>query len=656
MKQKSVWMISPVVILLMVLLCLFCGITYFTDRQALYPLLVVTAAAIAFTLFWMMRLKQDIYRHFDKLSRSLESAGSDVLSGFVLPLLVCRENQIVWYNDAFRENVLHGQELYGEPVTSVMDEEALAALEQDRRADMEFGGRQYAVFDSISEVGDVKQYIYYFLDQTKLISKARDYDLSRPAVLYILIDNLDQLIKGAKDSERTALTGTIQRTVEQWAAKSGGLFQRIGSDRYMMLVEDDKLERMIEDRFSILNEVKKLDLGSRGVATLTIGVSRRAASFSEGADAAGQALDMALGRGGDQAAVKTGDGFTFFGGTSEGVERSTRVHTRVIATALMNLIEGSDNVLLMGHRFADLDSFGACFGLCSAVRNLGKPAWIVMNKAQSLAGPVVKRLELAGIHDMIIEKGEALERMTRKTLLIITDTHRADFVDSREVYDHASTVVVIDHHRKNVGFIDNAVIFYHETYASSACELVAELLQYMGKDPVGKLEAEAMLAGIMLDTRSFVLRTGVKTFEASAYLRSRGADPVAVKTLFSNSMETYRARASMVSTAEIYGDCAIAKTESTAREIRIASAQAADELLTIVGVNASYTVFPTATGVNISARSLGAINVQLVMEVLGGGGNLTMAACQLEGITIDEAVEKLKAAIDQVKMSYLSQP
>ena len=361
-----------------------------------------------------------------------------------------------------------------------------------------------------------------------------------------------------------------------------------------------------------------------------------------------QALEMSQGRGGDQVAIKTGDSYEFFGGvTSTGIEKRTKVKTRVVASALKELIRGSDKVFIMGHKFGDVDSLGSSYGLWKCASGMERESYIVLDEKTHLAASLICKIkEESGDHVMIDGK-TACERMTRKSLLIICDTHRRDFVDCSPLYDACRTTVVIDHHRKNTDFIDNSVIFYHEPYASSACEMVSELVQYIDSSMIGKPQAEALLAGIMLDTRNFVLRTGVRTFEASAFLRSCGADPVAVKKLFSDSIDVYRERAMLVSGAEFFDNCAVAAAHEGVTVSRVAASQAADELLNIEHVDASFVLFSLGGDVNISARSLGKVNVQIIMEALGGGGHYTMAAAQIKNMTLDEAKSRLIQILQQ---------
>ena len=437
----------------------------------------------------------------------------------------------------------------------------------------------------------------------------------------------------------------METLLEDWISITSGILRKFGTDHFMVVVEQRHLQKIIEGRFDILDRVRTIQTGDHMSVTLSIGVGQ-GDTLRDSEAMAKQAIEMALGRGGDQAAVKTKNGFDFYGGVSKGVEKRTKVRTRVVASALQELITGSDNVLVMGHRFSDLDCLGSAVALAAAARNHGRPAYVVTQRSKTLARELIERYEEAGRGDIFIEPDEAMPLLTRRSLVIITDTHNPKMLEWNPLYENAQTVVVIDHHRKMVDYIDNAVIFYHEPYSSSASEMVAELVQYLGSGALSRLEAEALLAGIMLDTRSFVMKAGVRTFEAAAYLRKLGADTVEVKRMFSGSMEMYRKKTAIIARAELYKNTAIACDQEGGPEVRIAASQAADELLSIKGVDASFTLFDDNGSINISARSLGDFNVQLVMEAIGGGGHLTMAGALLKDTGMDQAKRRLVQAID----------
>ena len=402
----------------------------------------------------------------------------------------------------------------------------------------------------------------------------------------------------------------------------------------------------MERRFDILEEARAISLGERQNVTLSIGVGKGGKTLAESETFARQALDMCFGRGGDQAAVKTENGFEFYGGVSKGVEKSAKIKARIIATALKELVLNSQTVYITGHRMADFDSVGASVGLCGAFRSMGKKAYCVLDLENNLSKPLISHISERCGFDYFKPIADARMELGDGDLLIICDTHNPDMLDSKELYESAKQVVVIDHHRKMVKHIDNAVVNFHEPVASSACEMAAELIQYFGSEcRISVAEAEALMAGIMLDTKNFVMRSGARTFEAAAYLKKLGADTVTVRRLFSDSLDTYREKSVLIQSAKLFHGCAIATTESSAPELRLAAPQAADELLGIVGVKASFVFYRSANQCCISARSMDSFNVQLIMEAVGGGGHQTMAGAQLN-CTVDEAVEKVKYAIE----------
>ena len=399
-------------------------------------------------------------------------------------------------------------------------------------------------------------------------------------------------------------------------------------------------------KFKILDDARAIHVDEKNCVTLSIGVGHGASTLQESETFAAQCLDMALGRGGDQAAVKTEGGFRFFGGVSKGVEKKSRAKTRIVAGAIQELIQDSPRVMIMGHRFADLDAVGSACGLAGAICLMGVSVNVVVDPQKNLSQQLIAMVSEEVGAGLFLSPQQAIEAITDDTLLIIVDTHNKDILDSKELYEAAHRIVVIDHHRKNVNYVDNAVVFHHEPYASSACEMVTELLQYFKlPEPVDQIYADALLSGITLDTKNFVMRTGVRTFEAAAYLRKLGADTVRVRSLFSGSIEAYRARTEIVGAAELHGRYAIACAPAETQDIRLVAPQAADELLGISKVDAAFVLYDVNGVVNISARSFGAVNVQVIMEQLGGGGHQTMAAAQISGITIADAREKLLAAI-----------
>lgn len=637
----------PAIIAAAVLLVAAIGAAFFFCR----PLFYAEAGILVLLLFYLILcarfLRRDTARYLAHIARHLSQGEQESLSNFPMPVVVGSANgEVIWYNDRFREQVLDGSEAFGEYIGTVTGGCTLTDLQKKDAIDVRLGKKRYSVRISRAAMRDTTLYILYYMENTHLKEIAEEYTASRPAVMVVYIDNLEEIMQDVRDSERAQMAGKVETLLEDWIASTSGILRKYGTDRYLVVLEQRHLQTILEGRFEILDQVRRVQTGERTGVTLSIGVGQ-GESLRESEEMAQQALEMALGRGGDQAAIKTSNGFDFYGGVSKGVERRTKVRTRVVASALLELVASSDNVLVMGHRFSDLDCLGSAVALVSCIRTKGKPAYVVVQRSSTLAPELIERFDKAGRGDLFIEPDDAMPLLGRRTLVIITDTHNPKMLDWPPLYEQAQTVVVIDHHRKMVDFIDNAVIFYHEPYSSSASELVAELVQYMVSG-LSRLDAEALLAGIMLDTRSFVMKAGVRTFEAAAYLRKQGADTVEVKRLFAGSMDTYRKKSDIVSRAELYKQhTAIACDETGSPVVRVAAAQAADELLSIKGVDASFVLFQDGGDVNISARSLGDFNVQLVMEAIGGGGHLTMAGAQLRGVSMAEAKRQLLEAVDR---------
>ncbi len=645
-KNKRFWSLSPIILLLTLALAAAVMVSFFYNRILFYVELVLFAAVLIVIGWRLRRMKKDIGRYLRRIAGSLNQSEQDALSAFPLPVMVSAVNgEIIWYNDLFRHQVLDGNELFGESAGVPTGGATMGELQKKKFIDVSYAGRRYTVYISPVRVREATLYVLYYVDDTQLKEIAEEYALSRPAVMMVYIDNIEELMQNIRDSERAQLSGRVETLLEDWISITSGILRKFGTDHFMVVVEQRHLQKIIEGRFDILDRVRTIQTGDHMSVTLSIGVGQ-GDTLRDSEAMAKQAIEMALGRGGDQAAVKTKNGFDFYGGVSKGVEKRTKVRTRVVASALQELITGSDNVLVMGHRFSDLDCLGSAVALAAAARNHGRPAYVVTQRSKTLARELIERYEEAGRGDIFIEPDEAMPLLTRRSLVIITDTHNPKMLEWNPLYENAQTVVVIDHHRKMVDYIDNAVIFYHEPYSSSASEMVAELVQYLGSGALSRLEAEALLAGIMLDTRSFVMKAGVRTFEAAAYLRKLGADTVEVKRMFSGSMEMYRKKTAIIARAELYKNTAIACDQEGGPEVRIAASQAADELLSIKGVDASFTLFDDNGSINISARSLGDFNVQLVMEAIGGGGHLTMAGALLKDTGMDQAKRRLVQAID----------
>ena len=585
-------------------------------------------------------------RYVAALGEETENAQLAALDKLPFGLCILDDTGVlVQMNPYFQDEIMDGADLFGRNLYEIVPFNP-SAPEQD----ICWQQRYYKVSAFPFHDGESPLHVYLWSDVTELETLRQDYENTHPCVMLLVVDNYEDLIQNAKESERLEASFAIERLLEDFISGTNGIIRRLKNDRCIAILEEQHITSLIDGKFKILDDARSISVNDRYNITFSIGVGHGGANLAESESFAIQCLDMALGRGGDQAAVKTENGYRFFGGVSKGVEKKSRAKTRIIAGAIQDLIVDSSQVYLMGHRFGDLDSIGGCCGLAGAIRLMEIPVNVVVDPKKNLSHQLIELVEEEVGSDLFLTPEEALEQITDDTLLIIVDTHNKDILESSDLYLAAKRVCVIDHHRKNVNFVDNAIVFHHEPYASSACEMITELLQYFKLgEPVDSIYADCLLSGLMLDTKNFVMRTGVRTFEAAAYLRKIGADTVRVKNLFSGTIEAYRARTEIVGSAEIHDCYAIAVAPKDAADVRLVAPQAADELLNISKVEAAFVLYEAGDMISISARSYGKINVQVIMEALGGGGHQSMAATQLTGTTIEDAKEQLLRVIAETQ-------
>ncbi len=648
MKRLAVWSVSPVILLFGILSFLLLLTLLFVNRTVFWFAAAVSVLVWAYGLWRIRKLKSDLQRYAVGISQQLNQQNRKALEETPLPIvLVSDENEIVWYNELFRHDVLKDADRLGEEISTVFPAISAAKLSARFIPQVACDTATYAVYTAkLKTHGEASGYVLYCVDNTELAHIAEEYALSRPVVLSLYLDNGDEVMKDHRDSERAQVFSQVDMLLEDWANRHAGIFRKNAVGRFLILLEQRQLDAIEKERFSILDKVRALPTVDNVPLTLSIGVGKGDTLYAADMQAR-QTLDMALGRGGDQAVIKTQNGFDFYGGLSKSVEKRTKVRSRVIASALQQMIADSDLVLVMGHRYSDLDCLGSGAALTAACRSMGKEAYTVYDPETTLATALVDYYRDYGKDDMFIDIETAKSLVTPDTLLIITDIHQPERLDAPELYHIIERVAVIDHHRKMVDHIDDAMLFYHEPYSSSASEMVSEVLQYMEGIRLSRLEAEALLSGIMLDTRYFVMKAGVRTFEAAAFLRKLGADTIQVKRMFSEDMSIYRLKADIISCAESYRGTAIACAAESGNGIRVAASQAADELLCVREVEASFVMFEENGGVNISARSYGEINVQLIMEALGGGGHRTMSGTYVRDSDMKTVKKLLQKVIDQ---------
>lgn len=584
-----------------------------------------------------------------KINSELAKESSSALTNFTLPLVVVSPDDIIiWYNQAFLASVTGGSdEFVGKNISQFISLQDQELLRENHRVVINYGDKVFRVFESFSETKDAVQRIIGFTDITKLQKYAMEYSLSQPVVALVAIDNMDEITKNLRDSERTVIRSQIQDVLENYFSSCNCISRRFGDDRFLFIFEERYLNNLKNDRFSVLKTIKSIN-SAIAPATLSIGIGTMGKGFKACEERAIEALDMALGRGGDQVVIKSGEkDFSFYGdGNTTGQKRSA-IRARIVAISLLDLIAASNQVFIMGHRYTDLDCVGSAYALYRTVIKQGKTAKLVINAKTTMASQLIDSIRFGGEDLVCIDGQTAAKQITPDTLLIVVDTNRAGYTDYPEVYAAAKNVMIIDHHRLTADSIsaNEVSIFYHEPSASSTCEMVTELIEYIFNTGIDRMQAQALLSGIMLDTRNFVFNTGVQTFSASAFLRKFGANPIEVKKMFADSIDAYKQKARIISSATLYKDNAIAVNDSTDSSAKIITAQSADELLEISGVNSGYVMCLLDGKVNISARSLFG-NVQLVMEQLGGGGSKTMAACQLNTDDFETAKQMLIKAID----------
>ena len=594
--------------------------------------------------------------YIETLSTEIDSAARFAILNLPFPLtLLNLDGKVTWYNSSFTD-LFPDTRLLGKDIHELVSSFSLEKLmkEENGYQDTKLGERYYRIFYNIVEINkDSKDNSFivmlYWVDITEYTKLKELYSDERAIVAIVQVDNFEDVLKDTKEEKRMFVLAEIDRKINLWASRMNAVMKKYQKDRYMVVLENKFLENLEAKRFDILDDVKLIDEGNKTPVTLSIGVGSLGRNLSKLEEYAFSALELALSRGGDQAVVRMKGDFKFYGGKTRAVEKRNRVKARVIAHGLRPLIDDSPRVFIMGHRNPDMDCFGAAIGMFRGVVNQGKDTYIVLNQVNDAIFSVFEMFADNEEYKFINDE-EALEMITDKDLLIVVDTHRPSITECPELLEKTDRVVLIDHHRVGTEQIEKVILRYTEPYASSTCELVAEILQYIDNNQkIDKIEAEAMLAGIAVDTKNFSFKTGVRTFEAASFLRKLGADTTIVKQLFQDDIGTFVAKSNIVSTASMFKDTvAIAICPQGIESPQLVAAQGADELLNIRGITASFVIGQKDEElIFISGRSLGDINVQLIMEKLGGGGHLEVAGAQLTGVTIEEAREKLEEAINE---------
>lgn len=593
-----------------------------------------------------------------------------LLNDFEIPYALLDYNsRFLWMNEKFTE-ITGKDKNYHKSVTTVfpsLTKDILQKSEAVESINVMLDDRNYRIsmkriyFDSVTKdsaivaINDTDEYLtaIYLFDETELNRYIRENEEQKLVAGLIYIDNYEEALDSIEDVKRSLLIALVDRKVNKYFTEIDALVRKIEKDKYFVVFKYKYLEQLSADKFKLIEDVKSIKVGNEMAITLSIGVGAGGVSYTQNYEYARVGIDLALGRGGDQVVVKEGEEVTYYGGKAKQVERNTRVKARVKAHALREIIESREHVVIMGHTISDVDSLGAAIGVYCAARVLGKKAQIVLNEVTTSLRPLVECFteEKGYPADLFIKNEEALLITNKNTLVMVVDTNRPSYTECPELLKRTDTICVFDHHRQNSEVIENPVLSYIEPYASSACEMIAEVLQYFSENiKLEPSEADCIYAGILIDTNNFMTKTGVRTFEAAAYLRRAGAEVTRVRKMLRNDMAAYKARAEAVRHAEVYrGAFAISVCPADNIESpTIVGAQAANELLNIVGIKASFVLTEYQGKIYISSRSIDEINVQLIMERVGGGGHLNVAGAQLTNCTIQEAKRMIQDTIDEM--------
>ncbi|MGO1580556.1 MAG: DHH family phosphoesterase [Peptoniphilaceae bacterium] len=614
---------------------------------------------IVYKLYKRINIKnEEIKKYIENIKDDFDSITKQVIFKMPFPIVLLDENKkILWYNTEFINMVSEDIDVNNnlEEILPDLDIDSVISGENLEVIDLSLGEKNYQVHHKIVDVEksssqNNKIIMFYFVDNSDYSHLREKYILENPIVAKIEVDNFDDAIDSTPTANKPLLIAEIDSTIIDYFKDFNALVRKYDNDKYLIIMSFGSLKQIKEKKFDLLDDLRELDKGNKIPITLSVGVSSFGLSFKEANKESDTCVDLALGRGGDQAVIKVEDNYEFFGGKSKAVEKRNKVKARVLGIALKQLIDGASDVFIMGHKNADMDAIGAAIGVLRAVMNREKKGYIVLNKSNPSIDNLLNRMkeEEEEIYKNIIKEDYAKTIIGQRSLVILVDNHKPSFAEAPSLIDLVSQVVIIDHHRRGKEIVDKPVLSYIEPYASSTCELVTEMLTYMNDElNLTHFEADALMSGIVVDTKNFSLQTGVRTFEAASILRRAGADMIKVKQLFQDDLDTMLNRAEVIhNTKIIFEEFAISRLEKEAENSILISAQAADEILDINGVNASFVMTRISEGVHISGRSRGNISVQLILEKIGGGGHLNMAGTRLDVKNLDEAESILVNAIE----------
>lgn len=601
--------------------------------------------------------KSEWKKFIEDFSSQLDDATKSTLVRLPFPFVITSDNgNVLWYNQKF-SSIFANCDILGKKINDIIKDLNVKYIIEGKKntfKNVKLEDKYFDVYANMVEASETqgeRLILAYLYEVTDIYQFKEKVKANEDAIMLIEVDNLDEVVKSIDEDKKPLLIAEIERAINSYAQNIKAMLKKYTTNKYVVILQERFVISEMEKKFEILDIVREINMGNKLAVTLSIGVGRGGDTPLANENYALSAKELALGRGGDQAVVKEGEKLDFFGGKTKEFEKRTKVRSRVIAHALVDLINESNKVFIMGHINSDLDCIGSSIGLYSIVKSLGKECYVVLNGVNHSIKLIMDKFQQDESYDgVFIDSKKAMELMNLDSLLILVDVHNKSYVQNIELVDKSRKFVIIDHHRRSSDFIEGALLNYIEPYASSASELVTEMIQYMVEKPKLKIvEAEALLAGICVDTKNFYFKTGVRTFEAASFLRRLGADTLDVKQLFADDLETYLRRAEIIKSAKVNKNIAIALCPPDIED-SVLAAQAADELLNITGIQASFVFVKIEDEIVISGRSLGNVNVQLILESLGGGGHMTMAGTRIKNVTIDKAVEMLQEAIDKYIM------
>ena len=644
-----------IILILLILLCIY-------EVKFIIPSIILYILLMLYTFWTNGRKKSEFFKHIQELTLDVDSAAKNNLINSPFPLIIMEtDGNIIWKNSKFVKEFINVDiKNYLEDIIKEIKQEIIKdSSKKTIEKDIIIGKKSYKIIGEYvknKNTNNNKKYLVnlYFIDNTQNIEILKKYNDSKTCIGIIMIDNYEEIMQRISTEATPQVIATVEKEIYNWVNPTGGLIIKKDRDTFIYVFEKKYLEQIEKDKFDILDTIKQINIEGKLQLTLSIAITDEGDSNYDKYQTALSAIDIALGRGGDQAVIRTNGKYNFFGGRAQEVEKRTKVKARIIAHALEELINESKDVLIMGHMNGDIDSMGSSLGLYRLAKSLGKEVHVISSTADITLANFIESLKTNDEYaEAIIDKNEAMAKISPDTLLIIVDTHRKNYVEVPSLLDETEKIVIIDHHRKSTEFIESPILMFHEVYASSTAELVIEILQYSNKDiKLTDQEIEALYGGIMVDTKDFTFKTGVRTFEAAAYLRKLGVDIIKVKKWFQIDLENYNIISDIVKNTELINDTiGIAVYNKVDKNAGIICAKAADELITISDITASFVIGNVGDKICISGRSIGDINVQVILEKLGGGGHITVAGAQLHELTLEEAK---KLVIEKIN-EYLSE-